>query len=391
MQRRSVLKGMAATAVAGFSARRAVAQDTIKIGMCLALTGGFQTVGRQCLAGAKLYLARNGDEVAGRKVELIVKDDRGIGDVARRLVQEMIVNDGINIVGAGITPSALAITSLVTEAKMPGVVMISGTSIVVDRSPYLVRTGFTLGQSSGVLGTWAANNGHKRVVTLSSDWAPGVEAERAFKDSFVRGGGEIIESLRVPLSNPDFSPFLQKAHDLAPDTVFISFPGQQAGAFTKQFAERGLDRSGIRIIGPGDLTDDDELPHQGDVMIGVITAHHYSTAHPSAMNNDYVAAFKAANGFRPNFISVGGYDAMHLIYEALKKTNGDTGGDALIAAMKGMAWESPRGPMSIDPDTRDVIQNEYIRKVEKVNGELFNIEFATIENVKDPIRGMKKA
>jgi len=391
MQRRSVLKGMAATAMVGLATRRAVARDTIKIGMCLALTGGFQTVGRQCLAGAKLYLARNGEEVAGRKVELIVRDDHGIGDTARRLVQEMIVNDGIQIIGAGVTPSALAITAVVTEAKLPGVVMISGTSQVVDRSPYLVRTGFTLGQSSGVLGGWAVKNGHKRVVTLASDWAPGAEAEAAFKDSFVRGGGEIIESLRVPLSNPDFSPFLQKAHDLAPDTVFISFPGQQAGAFTKQFAERGLDRSGIKIIGPGDLTDDDELPNQGDVMIGVTTAHHYSTAHPSAMNKDYVAAFRAANGFRPNFISVGGYDGMHLIDQALKKTNGDAGGDALIAAMKGMAWESPRGPMSIDPDTRDVVHNEYIRKVEKVNGELFNVEFATIENVKDPIRGMKKA
>ncbi len=389
MLRRTILKGMAATA-AGVVARPAVAQSVVKVGMSMSLTGGFQTVGRQCLAGAKLYMEQNGNEVAGRKIELIVKDDRGIGDIARRLVQEMIVNDGVNIIAGGITPTALALTSLVTQAKLATVVMISGTSVVVDRSPYMTRTGFTLGQSSGVLGGWSAGNGHERVVTLVSDWAPGAEAEAAFKDSFIKGGGQIIDSLRVPLSNPDFSPFLQKAHDLNPDTVFISFPGQQAGAFTKQFVERGLDRSGIRIIGPGDLTDDDELPGQGDVMIGVITAHHYSAAHPSAMNKAYVAAFRKSNGFRPNFISVGGYDGMHLIYEALKKTNGDVGGDALMAAMKGMAWESPRGPISIDPETRDIVQNEYIRKVEKVDGELYNVEFATIENVKDPIRAMAK-
>jgi branched-chain amino acid transport system substrate-binding protein len=383
-----MLKGMAATA-AGFLARSAAAQDVIRIGMSLSLTGGFRTAGRQCLAGAKLYMALNGDEVAGRKIELIVRDDRGWGDVARRLVQEMIVNDGVNIIAGGITPTALALTSLVTQAKMPTVVMISGTSMVIDRSPYMARTGFTLGQSSGVLGNWAAANGYKKVVTLVSDWAPGAEAEAAFKDGFVKGGGEIIGSLRVPLSSPDFSPF-QKARDLAPDTVFVSFPGHQAGIFTKQFVERGIDRTGIRIIGPGDLTDDDELPGQGDVMMGVVTAHHYSPAHPSAMNKAYVAAFKKANGLRPNFISVGGYDGMHLIYEALKKTNGDTGGDALIAAMKGMAWESPRGPISIDPETRDIIQSEYIRKVEKVDRELYNVEFATIENVKDPIRTMVK-
>jgi len=389
MLRRAMLKGLAASA-AGLVARPAVAQGVVKIGISLSLTGSFETVGRQCLAGAKLYAARNGDVVGGRKIELIIKDDQGVADIARRLVHEMIINDGANVIISGTTPTALAVTSLVSQAKIATVVTISGTSVVIDRSPYMVRTCFTLGQSSGVIGRWAAANGHQRVVTLASDWAPGVEAEAAFKDSFVKGGGTIVESLRVPLSNPDFSPFLQRARDLGPDTVFVSFPGQQAGAFTKQFVERGLDRSGVRIIGPGDLTDDDELPGQGDVMLGVITAHHYSAAHPSALNQAYVAAFRKANGFRPNFISVGGYDGMRLIYEALKKTNGDAGGDTLVAAMRGMAWESPRGPISIDPETRDIIQTEYIRKVEKVNGELYNIEFASVENVKDPIRTMGK-
>jgi branched-chain amino acid transport system substrate-binding protein len=389
MLRRDVLKGIGATAAVGSAGRRAYGEDVVKIGMCLSMTGGFQTVGGQCLAGARLYMQEKGDRVAGKKIELIVRDDGGVPDVARRIVQEMIVNDKVAIVGGGITPTSLAIGQLVTQAKVATVVLISGASVTVDRSPYMVRTSFTLGQSSGVMGEWAAKNGSKRVVTLVNEWAPGTEAEGAFVKAFTQGGGEVVEKLRVPLANPDFAPFLQRIRDTAPDTAFIYFPGQQAGIFTKQFVERGLDRAKINIIGPGDLTSDDELPGQGDVMLGVVTAHHYSIAHPSALNKTFVEGFKKANNFRPNFITVGGYDGMHLIYEALKKTNGATDGDALIGAMKGLAWESPRGPMSIDPATRDVVHNEYIRRVEKVNGELYNVEFATYEAVKDPVRAPK--
>ena len=385
MLRRDVLKSIAAAGAAtAVGTRHAAAQDVIKIGACLSLTGGFQTVGRQALAGAKLYMQLNGDKVAGKKIELIVREDSGVPDVARRVVQEMIVNDKVSIVLGGITPTALAIGQLVTQAKIPTVVIISGASITVDRSPFMVRTSFTLGQSSMIMGDWAAKNGSKKVVSLVNDWAPGAEAETAFVNAFTAGGGQVIEKLKVPLANPDFAPFLQRVRDLQPDTAVIYFPGQQGGTFARQFVERGLDKANIKIIGPGDLTDDDELPGQGDVMLGVITAHNYSAAHPSAANKAYVEAFKKANGgLRPNFMSVGGYDGMHLIYEALKKTNGDTDGDKLIGAMKGMKWESPRGPISIDPDTRDIVQNIYIRKVEKVDGELYNVEFATFEAVKD--------
>src|SRR5262249_29934724 len=263
---------------------------------------------------------------------------------------------------------------------------VSGASITVDKSPYMVRTSFTLGQSSGIMGEWAAKNGSKRVVTLVNEWAPGIEAETAFKNAFTQGGGQIVEWMRIPLANPDFAPFLQRIRDIKPDTAFIYFPGTQAGIFAKQFAERGLAQSGIRIVGPGDLTDDDELNGLGDQMIGIITAHHYSALHDSALNKQYVAAFKAANNFRPNFISLGGYDGMHLIYEALKKTSGKTDGDALMAAMKGMKWESPRGPMSIDPDTRDIVQDVYITKVEKVNGELYAVPFGTCGAVRGPVK-----
>jgi len=381
---------LAAHALAGWATESASAQGTVKIGMSFAMTGaGFNAAGRQSAAGARLYVQQHGDMVAGKKIELILRDDAGVADNARRLVQEMIVKDKVDIVAGGITPTVLSYGQLVTQAKIATVVMISGASVTTTASPYYVRTSFILSQSSWIMGEWAAKNGSKRVVTLVNEWAPGTEAENAFKQRFTELGGQTIESIRIPLANPDFAPFLQRIRDLNPDTAFIYFPGTQAGIFAKQFAERGLANSGIKIIGPGDLTDDDELNTMGDQMIGVVTAHDYSAAHDSALNKKYVADFKKANGFRPNFVSLGGYDGMHLIYQALEKTGGKTDGDLLVAAMKGMKWESPRGMMSIDPDTRDIIQDIYIRKVEKVNGELWNIEFDTFPDVKDPLK-MKK-
>jgi branched-chain amino acid transport system substrate-binding protein len=376
---------IAAAAALTLIAGPAPAQDVVKIGMSFAMTGaGFAAAGRQAWAGARLYMQHHGNMVAGKKIEVIMRDDGGVADNARRLVQEMIVNDKVHIIGGGITPTVLAYGQLVTQAKIATVVMISGASVTTTGSPYFVRTSFILAQSSWIMGEWAAKNGSKRVVTLVNEWAPGTEAETAFKQRFTELGGQIVESIRIPLANPDFAPFLQRIRDINPDTAFIYFPGTQAGIFAKQFAERGLASSGIRIIGPGDLTDDDELNTMGDQMLGIVTAHDYSASHDSALNKKYVEDFKKANSFRPNFVSVGGYDGMHLIYEALKKTGGNTDGDALVAAMKGIAWESPRGPISIDPETRDIIQNVYMRKVEKVDGELYNVEFETFPNVKDP-------
>jgi branched-chain amino acid transport system substrate-binding protein len=261
--------------------------------------------------------------------------------------------------------------------------MAAGTSIITEKSPYIVRTSFTLPQSSVIIADWAAKNNIKKVVTMVSDFAPGADAEKSFTDRFMAAGGAIAEAIRVPLANPDFAPFLQRAADAKPDAIFIFVPSGQGGTFMKQYTERGLDKAGIKLIGPGDVTDDDLLPGMGDAAIGTVTAHLYSADHQSAMNKAYVGAFEKANGFRPNFMSVGGYDGMHLIYEALKKTGGKADGDSLVAAMKGTAFESPRGPISIDPETRDIIQNIYIRKVEKKNGQLYNVEFQTFENVKD--------
>jgi branched-chain amino acid transport system substrate-binding protein len=377
-------------AAASFAGHPALAQETIKIGIVQSMTGQLTALGKQIMGAVKLYQQQHGTMVAGKKIELIVKDDTTVPDVARRLAQELIVNDKVHILGTGITPATFAIAPLATQAKIPGVIMVSGTSSATERSPYLVRTSFTLGQQSGIIAEWAAKNSSKKVVVVQSDWAPGAEATSVFTDSFTKAGGQIVETLKVPLANPDFSPFLQRARDANPDTLFVFVPAGQAGLFAKQFIDRGLDKAGIKLIGPGDITDDDDLPQMGDGVLGTVTAGHYSAYHPSPTNKAFVEAFKKLNGFRPNFISLGGYDGMHLIYEALKKTNGDATGDTLINAMKGMKWESPRGPISIDPETRDIIQNIYIRKVERKEGELYNVEFATFEAVKDPIKAAKK-
>jgi branched-chain amino acid transport system substrate-binding protein len=379
-----------AFAAGALASAGALAQDTVKVGLVLPLTGGLGVVGMEVQAGAKLYVQQHGAMVAGKKIDLIIKDDGGVPDNSRRLAQELLINDKVGIIGSALTPSAMAIGPLSTQSKTANVVMVSGTSGVINpANPYMVRTSFTLGQQSGIIAEWAAKNGSKKVVIIQSDWAPGAEASAVFTESFSKAGGQVVETIKVPLANPDFAPFLQRARDLGPDTLFVFVPTGQAATFAKQFVERGLDKAGIKLIGTGDIADDHDLPGMGDAMLGVVTAGIYSALHNSQVNKDFVAAFKKANNFRPNFITLGGYDGMHVIYEALKKTNGNTEAGALVDAMKGMKWESPRGPISIDPETRDIVQNVYIRKVEKAQGELYSVEFATFDAVKDPIKAKK--
>src|SRR5712692_7008553 len=384
--RKMLSRGAVGVAIAGavgstLALAPAQAQETVKIGLILPMTGGQASTGKQIDNAVKLYMQQNGDTVAGKKIEIILKDDAAVPDNTKRLAQELIVNDKVNfIAGFGVTPAALAAAPLATQAKIPEIVMAAGTSIITERSPYIVRTSFTLAQSSTIIGDWAAKNGIKKVATLTSDYAPGNDALNFFKEHFTAGGGEIVEEVKVPLANPDFAPFLQRMKDAKPDAMFVFVPAGQGGNFMKQYAERGLDKSGIKVIGPGDVMDDDLLNGMGDAALGTVTAHLYSAAHPSAMNKEFVAAKKKAFGTRPGFMAVSGYDGIHLIYEALKKTGGQTDDDALVEAMKG---KSPRGPISIDPETRDIVQNIYIRKVEKVDGELYNVEFQTFEAVKD--------
>lgn len=391
MLRKSFCLFATSAVAASLSASDVAAQDTVRIGLVMPLTGVLGPVGKQAVAGARLYMAQHGDTVAGRTIELIVRDDASVPDNSKRITQELIVSDKVAILGGGLTPNVLAIAPLVNESKTATVVMVSGTSIVTERSPYFVRTSWTHAQQASVLANWAARNGSKRATIIASDWAPGHEASGVFSATFTQAGGTIVESLKVPLANPDFAPFLQRARDSNPDTLFVFVPASQAAILAKQFVERGLDKSGIKLIGPGDIADDEDLPGMSDAMIGTVTAGFYSANHPSAMNREYVAAFQKANAnVRPNFISVSAYDGMHLIYEALKKTDGKTDGPALVEAMKGVAWESPRGPMSIDPKTRDVVQDIYIRRVEKVNGALYSVEFETFKAIADPTKVANK-
>ncbi len=389
MNKRILLRATALAVVALTTAlppMQALAQDNkFKIGLILPLTGPFASTGKQVEAAVRLYMAQHGDTVGGKKVELIVKDDTSTPDVTKRIAQEMVVNDKVNVLaGFGLTPLALATAPIATQSKTPLVVMAAATSSITQASPYIIRTSFTLPQAAVAIADWAPKNGIKKVVTLVADYGPGIDAEKFFKDRLLFNGGQVLESLRVPLRNPDFAPFLQKVRDAKPDAIYAFVPSGAGAALMKQFAERGLDKAGIKLIGTGDVTDDDILNGMGDVALGVVTSHHYSTAHPSATNKKFVDAFsKANNGLRPNFMAVGGYDGMRVIYEAAKATKGGSG-DALLAAMKGQIFESPRGPMFIDAQTRDVVHNIYIRKVEKKDGQLYNIEFDTITDVKDP-------
>jgi branched-chain amino acid transport system substrate-binding protein len=372
-------------------AGQVAAQETIKVGLVMPLTGVLGPVGKQAVAGARLYMAQHGDMAAGRKIELIVRDDASVPDNSKRITQELIVSEKVAILGGGLTPNVLAIAPLVNESRTATVVMVSGTSTVTEKSPYFVRTSWTHAQQASVLANWAAKSGSRRATIIASDWAPGHEASGVFSSTFTQAGGSIVEALKVPLANPDFAPFLQRARDGNPDTLFIFVPASQAAILAKQFVERGLDKSGIKLIGPGDIADDEDLPGMSDAMVGTVTAGFYSACHPSAMNKEYVAAFQKANAnVRPNFISVSAYDGMHLIYEALKKTEGRTEGPALVEAMKGTAWESPRGPMSIDPKTRDVVQDIYIRRVEKVDGALCSVELETFRAISDPAKMANK-
>ncbi len=391
MLKRTFVKGLGLAAATMLLGGTALAQDAFKVGLILPMTGPSASTGRQIDAAVKLYMAQNGDTVAGKKIEVILKDDTGAADQTKRLAQDLIVNDKVNVVaGFGLTPLALAVAPLATQAKIPEIVMAAGTSIITEKSPYIVRSSFTTAQKAVPIAEWAAKNGMKKIVTMVTDYGPGIDAEASFKKAFTAAGGEVTAEIRTPLRNPEFAPFLQKVRDLKPDAMFLFTPSGLGAALMKQVAEREFDKAGIKVIATGDVTDDDQLNEMGDSVLGMVTTSQYSTAHPSPENKAFVAAFKKANpNLRPNFMAVGGYDGMHLIYEALKKTGGKTDGDSLVEAMKGMKWLSVRGPVSIDPETRDIIQNIYVAKVEKVDGELYNIEFATVPDVKDPVKAGK--
>ena len=377
---------IAGTLISMLAAGSAGAQEAVKIGLILPMTGPFASTGRQVEAGVRAYMALHGDTVAGKKIELVLRDDAGTADQTRRIAQELVVNDGVSMLaGFGLTPLAMAVAPVLNQVKVPAIITSATTSAIMKQSDYFVRTSMGGPQSALPVASWAVENGLKRVVTLVTDYGPGHDIEKGFTDQFKKEGGEIVEAVRVPLQNPDFAPFLQRVRDAKPDAVFVFVPSGVGSLFMKQFADRGLKEAGIKLIATGDVTDDDLLNAIGEPAVGIVTGHFYSANHDSPENKAFVGEVRKANdNMRPNFMSVGGYDAMHLAYAALEKTGGDTDGTKLIEAMKGMEWMSPRGPITIDPATRDIVQDIYIREVKQVDGELYNVELKTYEKIRDP-------
>ncbi len=384
----TAMSGVAALLLA--SAAPASAQDTLKIGLVMTLSGQFADAGIQMQNGVKTYIQEHGETVGGKKIELIVKDSGGMApDVAKRLTQELVVRDKVDVIaGFVLTPNALAAGDVSAEAKKFMVVMNAATSIVTTKSPYMVRSSVTLPQVAETFGTWAATKGGiKKSYTMVTDYGPGHDFEAGFQRAFKEAGGEITGSVRFPVANPDFSAFVQRAKDLNPESIMVFVPGgAQPAALGKAISERGIDLNKIKVLGSGETTSEQALKSMGDASLGMITAWHYEYTDKAPKNVAFVKLFNEMHKRNPDFFSVGGYDGMHVIYEAVKKAGGKTDGDSLIAAAKGLKWDSPRGPMSIDPETRDVMQTIYIRKVEKVNGEPQNVAFDKVENVKDPVK-----
>ena len=392
--KRLLLVGAGMIAAAGLLPAAGQAQDTIKIGMILPYSGQFADAGTQIDDGVKLYLKEHGDKLAGKRVEIIRKDVGGIAPpVAKRLAEELVTRDNVDILaGFALTPNALAAASVSDQAKKFMVVMNAATAIITTKSPYMIRTSLTVPQLDDTLGKWAAKQGIKDVYTMVTNYGPGIDAEGSFDKGFKGAGGNIVGSVRMAVANPDFTAYVQRAKDLKPQGIFVMIPGgSQPGAFGKALADVGVDPNKTEIMGQLEIAQPAALKSMGDIAVGIITVGHYDTNHHSKLNEEFVKAYNDTFKREPDFFSVGGYDGMHAIDLALQKAGGKTGGEALVDAAKGLSFESPRGPISIDPQTRDIIQNVYIRKVEKVDGHLVNVEIDTVPNVKDPFKAAMQA
>lgn len=376
-----VAAGWAAFAAAG----AAQAQGPVKVGLIMPFSGQFADAATQMDNAIRLWVKLNGDTIAGRKVEFIRKDTGGIApDVAKRLAQELVVRDNVDILaGFVLTPNAMAAGDVSQQTKKFMVVMNAATSIITTKSDFMVRTSLTTPQLNGPLGTWAVQKaGVKKLYSMVSDFGPGLDAERAFVDAFKAAGGDVVGQVKFPVANPDFSAFVQRAKDLNPEAIYVWVPGgAQPGAIGKALAERGIDAKKTKVLGQLELTDPGAIKAMGPAAEGVIVASHYDAHHVSEANKKFVSAFQADYKRDPDYFSIGGWDGMHLIAEVLKKTGGKTDGEAMIAAARGMKWESPRGVISIDPETRDIIQNVYIRQVQKIGDELKNVQIDVIAEI----------
>lgn len=373
------------------SVATAQAAEPLRIGMIATYSGPYADYGRQFDAGIALYLKEHGGKIAGRQVEIVRKDTGGPApDAAKRMAQELIVRDKVSFIsGLDFSPNAYAVGAIATQAKVPAIVMNAASSAITTSSPYVARLSFTVQQVTDPMARWMVKEGVREAYTVVADYASGVDAETAFKKAFTAAGGKVTGEVRTPMNNPDFSAYVQRIKDAKPQAVFFFFPsGVMPPAFLKVWKERGMEQAGIKLYATGEATDDSYLDATGDVALGLVTSHHYSYAHKSAKNEKFVKDFTAQFGtsMRPSYFAVTAYDALAAIELALAKTKGDTGGEKVMEALKGLKFESPRGPVEIDPVTRDIVQTVYIRKTERVNGQLVNVEFDQFERVKDPAK-----
>ncbi|MBO9642667.1 MAG: ABC transporter substrate-binding protein [Pseudacidovorax sp.] len=392
--KRSAL-GAIAVACLGLMGAAAQAAEPLRIGLIATYSGPYADYGRQFDAGVALYLKEHGGKIAGRPVEIVKKDTAGPApDAAKRIAQELIVRDKVSVLtGLDFSPNAYAVGAVAAQAKVPVVVMNAASSGITTSSPYVARVSFTVQQMADPMARWMLKNGVKEAYTVVADYASGTDAETAFKKAFTEGGGKVVGEVRTPMNNPDFSAYVQRIKDAKPQAVFFFFPsGVMPPAFLKVWKERGMEEAGIKLYATGEATDDSYLQATGDVALGLVTAHHYSYAHKSAKNEKFVKDFVAEFGtqLRPSYFAITAYDAMTAIELAYKKAGAEASGDKVMEALKGVAFESPRGPIEIDPATRDIVQTVYIRKVEKTkDGQLVNVEFDKFDRVKDPAKEAK--
>ncbi len=391
MDRRTALASLGALPFAGWQ-QAARADDPLRIGLIATYTGPYADYGRQFDAGIALYLKEHGGKLAGRAVEVLRRDTAGAAPAtAKRLAQELVTRDGAQLLtGLDFSPNAYAVAPVSTQAKVPTLVMNAASSAIPASSPYIARLSFTVQQVSDPMARWMLQQGIRDAHTVVADYASGIDAETAFTKAFKAGGGTVSGGVRTPMSNPDFSVYVQRIRDQKPQAVFFFFPsGVMPPAFLKAWKERGMEQAGIRLFATGEATDDSYLDATGDIALGLVTSHHYSYAHPSAKNRRFVQDLAAANGrsLRPSYFAVSAYDTLAAMDLALARTRGNADGDAFMEALKGLRLESPRGPIEIDATTRDIVQTVYIRRVEKRDGQLVNVEFDQFERVKDPAKG----
>lgn len=374
-----VTKTTIATVILSGSLATTALADTIKVGVLTPMSGPFSDYGQQFSQAIEAYQTQHGSSVNGSEIEFIYKDLSGPNPArARSLAQEMIVRDGVDyLAGFVFTPNAFAVAPLINQAKVPTVIFNAATSAITKESEYFVRTSYTLPQVSVPVARYARDNDIETVVTMVTDYGPGIDAEVSFVEEFTATGGTVVETIRMPLDSTDFGPYMQRAGSLNPDAIYVFLPGgPPTYSFVQAFTDNGLKEAGITFLGTAE-TQELDLQTLGDAALGLVTGFHYSEAHDSETNRAFVETLKSADADAvANWASVGAYDGAHAIYEMVRATDGRNDPDAAIDAVRGLSWESPRGPMEIDATYRSPIQNVYMRRVERNDdGYLVNREF----------------